>query len=88
LHSDFGGYRTYPNPVVKGKLLIVETKQLANNELQITNSFGTQIGKIAMIPHDQGYLGEFDLGKFPTGIYFVTLRSGNTIKKVKVLSLE
>jgi hypothetical protein len=41
-----------------------------------------------MIPHDQGYLGEFDLGKFPTGIYFVTLRSGNTIKKVKVLSLE
>jgi hypothetical protein len=40
LHSDFGGYRIYPNPVVKGKLLIVETKQLANNELQITNSFG------------------------------------------------
>ena len=46
------------------------------------------IGKIVMIPHDQGYLGEFDLVKFPTGIYFVTLRSGNTIKKVKVLSLE
>lgn len=88
LQSDFGGYRVYPNPVAKGKLLKIESKQLISNELHITNAFGVQIGKIAMIPYDQGYLGEFDLGKFPTGIYFVTLRSGNTIKKVKVLSLE
>ncbi len=88
LHSDFDGYQVYPNPVAKGKLLRIESKQLTSKELQITNAFGTQIGKIAMIPHDRGYLGEFDLGKFPTGIYFVTLRSGNTIKKVKVLSLE
>ena len=88
LQSDFAGYRVYPNPVAKGKLLRIESKQLATSDLHITNAFGMHIGKIVMIPHDQGYLGEFDLGKFPTGIYFVTLKSGNTVKKVKVLSLE
>lgn len=85
---DFEGFRVYPNPVTKGKLLRIESKHLVNSDLHVINTFGVPIGKIALIPHDRGYLGEFDLGKFPAGIYFVTLKSGNTNKKVKVLSLE
>lgn len=79
-------FRVYPNPT--NEVFTLEMSNLdANESLSYTihTATGREIFYELVRNHSDRFVKQFDMSKFKTGIYFVTIRTNNNSKTLKIV---
>ncbi len=85
----FNLYQNYPNPFNPQTTVRFDIAERSQAELSLFNMLGKEISKYELGLLNAGqYEYKYDMSKFPSGVYFYTLKAGNFVQTRKMMLVK